>query len=205
MVREDRRDRRRGQAKKWSTDKQCRWQWGEAAGVWGGGSKKVRVGDSCISHPQSSENDLFSAWPPKGGFPGAGCFLNSEKFVMGLIYCSTHSCTETPLRRYLTISHNAPHFFFIPYFFTLVVRIIDNEADEMCTGSTTHLSVTTRRAGSALSRTHNAGIITMSLYLPALFKRPWILDQAYLLYKYQLVFNIWLESFNLMGLGPLCS
>ena len=23
------------------------------------GSKKVRVGDSCMSHPQSSENDLF--------------------------------------------------------------------------------------------------------------------------------------------------
>jgi len=24
------------------------------------GSKKVGVGDSCMSHPQSSENDLFS-------------------------------------------------------------------------------------------------------------------------------------------------
>jgi len=45
----------------------------------------VIVGDSRMSHPQSSENDLFSSWPPKGGFPGDGCFLNTEKFVRGLI------------------------------------------------------------------------------------------------------------------------
>jgi len=51
-----------------------------------GGSKKVRVGDSYMSHPQSSENNLFSSCSLEGGFPGSGCFLNTEKFVMRLIF-----------------------------------------------------------------------------------------------------------------------
>ena len=37
------------------------------------------MNDSCMSHPQSSENDFFSSGLPKGGFPGGGFFLNSEK------------------------------------------------------------------------------------------------------------------------------
>ena len=49
------------------------------------GSKKVRVGDSCMPHPESNENNLFSC-PPEGGFPGSGW-----KFVVGLDF--SRKCT----------------------------------------------------------------------------------------------------------------
>jgi len=65
MFRQDRRDRRER-----TGEEMINWQTMPLTarkghrGLGGRGSKKVRVGDSCMTHLQSSENDLFSSWPP---------------------------------------------------------------------------------------------------------------------------------------------